>query len=113
MTEEKQMSVRIENRPTVVGLPDTMYVEYFGLLPDGTQYVIYRPREGWEYKDFRCLLKPTTAAEFALHEILDIKRFRDGGTTDIKIQGGDFHFPAPFHNERATFGGNEVTQYAR
>lgn len=106
--ETDHARVRIESRPTVVGLPRTMYVEYFGALHDGTEFIIYRPREGWEYKDFRCLLRMQGAPDFVLTEILQTTRYRDGGTTDVLIGLGQFHFPSPFRREQPTFCGKPL-----
>lgn len=108
------MSIKIEPRPIVLGLDQRMYVEYFGEFADGGQFIIYRPLEGWEYKDFRVLIRQENAAEFVLHEIKSIRRFRDGGTTDIAVDVGAFHFPSPFStSESATFSGERVSMYER
>ena len=104
--------VRIESKPTVTGLPLGLYVEYFGVLKDGTEFVIYRPAEDWDYKDFRVLLKIPPDALFTLHEIANIRRFRDGGTTEIEIKYGAFYFPSSLYKDKVpSFNGEELTLY--
>lgn len=104
------LRARIELLPTVVGLPAHMYVEYFGKLQDGREFIIYRPRAQWEYKDFRCLIE--RGSVFVLHEIIKTTRYRDGGTTDIEIAEGTFHFPTPFKPEETnTFNGQALMRY--
>lgn len=106
--------VRIEDRPTVIGLPSRMFVEYFGVLSSGPEFVIFRPRDNWEYKDFQCLMRAQGMPHFIPVQILKTTRYRDGGTTDIVIEAGTFHFPSPFQAEgKPTFNGEEIMVHNR
>ncbi len=108
-------SPRIEHRPCVVGLDTDQYCEYFGLLPDGLPFVIFRPRDNWEYSQFRCFINEMEVA------VLSTVRYRDGGTTIIKLgrkgrpeESREFFFPTPFEKDkRPTFQGEEITVYER
>lgn len=106
-------NVRIETKPTVVGLSPGEVVEYFGELQDGTQFIIYRPR-GWHgYEDFRCLLRPPEYDTFKLEPIREVSRMRDGGTTRIALSTGSFLFPSPFRMEEPTFNDQPLTRFAQ
>lgn len=107
-------AIRIEERPCVIGLPTHHYVEYFGVMPDGTQFIIHRPRDDWKYTDFQCLLKPEKQGGFLSVRVVKVTRYRDGGTTDIELDHGAFHFPSPFtHDEPDTFDGQPITVFER
>lgn len=95
--------VHITSGPSVVGLPSGAFVEYFGILPDGRQFVIGRPESDWGYTDFFCVANGKSVL------IESIQRARDGGTTDIATAIGRFHFPAPLKpEEKPTFNGEPI-----
>jgi hypothetical protein len=105
--------VRVVKKPTVVGLPDGVHVEYFGVTHDGRTFVIFRPEEDWGYEDFVCLMGGDEVP-LAPVKVAGVVRYRDGGTTDVKTATGDFHFPTCFSPEkRATFRGEPLTLYER
>ncbi len=88
---------RVETRPVVVGVDADQYIEYFGELPTGQTFVIFRPEVDWGYDKFRCFIDGMEVA------IASVVRYRDGGTTNIvlgrKGMGDDahtFNFPTPF-----------------
>jgi hypothetical protein len=97
--------VKIEARMTVVGVPKEMYVEYFGVTADGVDFVIMRPEKDWDYNSFVCLM----GSPLASVKIHQVTRYRDGGTTDVKTERGNFHFPSPFENQVPTFDGKPLT----
>lgn len=96
--------IAIVMRPCVTGLPTDAYVEYFGRLSDGRDFVIFRPRYDWHYEDFVCVIGGRYV------EINRVARYRDGGTTIINTQLGEFFFPTVLYPEKvATFGGVPLT----
>lgn len=102
--------VSISNKPVLNGIPDGIYVEYFGKLPDGEKFIIMRPVEDWDYDSFVCLVG--AESDFRSIEILRVERFRDGGTTKVKTSEGDFYFPSRFKEfEKATFNGLAIEMY--
>ncbi len=93
-------NVRIEMAPRVVGLPPDIYVEYFGVLPSGKDFIIFRPRENWDYDSFVLVVAGKS------EQVKKVVRYRDGGTTDINTSIGAFHFPSPFkRDEQASLDG--------
>lgn len=84
----------------VNGLPAEMEVEYSGQIDAKTFFVIYRPKEDWNYADFRVLI----GRSHDLREVkmLSTERMRDGGTTFVETQTGNFYFPA-FQRNKGTF----------
>lgn len=110
MTNVDTTKVRLVG--VIVGLPDGMYVEYCGKLFDGRSFCIYRPEGDWSYEDFRLLLGSET--RMTPVAIQNVTRYRDGGTTEIKTEIGEFHFPTPFKpEEKPTFCGDPVTLMGR
>lgn len=104
---------QIVTRPCVVGLDTDQYCEYFGLLPNGLPFVIFRPRENWEYSQFRCFIDGMEVA------VKSVERYRDGGTTNVELgRPGEphriFNFPTPFKPElKPTYDGKEIAVYER
>lgn len=108
------MGIRIEVKPVVVGLPGAAYVEYCGSLKDGTEFIIHRPQENWDYSNWTCLLKQVGWSHFVPEPIDQVIRYRDGGTTMVRIAAGEFRFPTPFDPAGvATFGGEEIPVHNR
>lgn len=112
--------LRIESRMCVTGRDAGDYVEYFGTVPANAErpvafeYVITRPRENWDYDKFRLFVRPLTHDDFTPRKINRVVRFRDGGTTEIETEIGDFLFPTPFDPDgRARFNGDEIGVYPR
>lgn len=105
----------IENRPIVTGLPGGTYVEYFGMVKGGANFVIYRPRDGWDYGDFRCAMRaPGMPTFIPIPIIKPVLRYRDGGTTIVEIESGKFVFPTPFEPEKKpTFNDEPLLMYER
>jgi hypothetical protein len=108
--------VSIQNRPVVIGVPRSFYVEYYGkVISTGRLFIVVRPRENWEYTDFAVLLDVSTDGNgdhFTSLGVTQTTRYRDGGTTDIETKQGNWHFPSPFNrNDKATFDGEELEVY--
>ena len=100
--------IRVQHRPIATGIPSGAYVEYFGHLPAGDDFVIFRPKADWDYTDFRCVVSGKAV------EVKKVVRYRDGGTTDIETAIGNFHFPTPFKpEEKPTFNGEVIVVYDR
>lgn len=103
--------VTIELEPTVKGLPDSFVVEYFGKIKE-LYFIIARPRDNWGYDDFVVLMSNGLSTESI--KIIKVTRYRDGGTTNIQTEKGDFYFPTPFESEKkATFKGEVITVFKR
>lgn len=98
--------ISIVRKPTVLGLPTGMTVEYFGKV-HGVNFVIFRPTVDWEYNQFRCLIGQN--GRMSELPIKKVSRYRDGGTTDVELVNGNiFHFPTPFKPElKPTINGSE------
>lgn len=109
-------NVRVQNVPTVTGLPEGIYLEYFGKTKlDSRWFIIIRPEENWEYTDFVVLMNDgKSCGNFKPVKVLHVERFRDGGTTNIRTEAGEFHFPTPFSpEEAATLDGKPLDLYGR
>ncbi len=106
--------VNIVNRPCVTGLPETIYVEYFGKLQEGQEFIIFRPKDNWDYDSFVCLVRPHGFLNFQQVKITKVVRYRDGGTTTVETELGKFYFPSPFLKEtKPSMNGSEITIYER
>lgn len=105
-------SIRIEQRPVVVGLPRSMFVEYFGVVESGAEFVIARPATDWDYNNWLCAMRAPGMPGFVSVEVSKVVRYRDGGTTEVYIEAGRFHFPTPFGPKAIpTFNDAPLTLY--
>ena len=90
------------------GLPNGMYVEYVGRLPNGVTFAIFRPEIDWDYDSFRCVFGADDGSvkEITVNQVV---RYRDGGTTEVDTKVGNFRFPTPFNPElKPTFDGQQI-----
>ena len=108
--------VSIVNKPHVVGLPDELEIAYFGVMGNkAIPFVIAQAKDAEGYEGFICIIdgKATTVKK--------VERYRDGGTTNVFTDAGQFHFPTPFKPEEKSWfapadgGGSHytITRYAR
>lgn len=107
-------SLAFKEVTTIEGLPEGMYVEYLGRLPQSDKlFCIFRPREEWDYHDFSLVIG-THGSALRKIEITSVVRYRDGGTTDIESGIGRFHFPTCFKPEqKPTLNGEEIIVFPR
>jgi hypothetical protein len=99
---------------TVKDLPDTIYVEYLAVLPDGRQLVVSRPENDWMYSDFRLFLG--TSDRMAGRRVKNVVRTLSGTTTIDFVMGGaeaTAFFPWPLDGTAGaatlTSGGQTLT----
>ena len=113
--------LKIENKPVVTGIPPSVFVEYFGEIPEHfgkiaerIEFIILRPVKDWDYNSFLCFVRNGFSEGFKSVHIKNVTRYRDGGTTDIETEIGNFHFPSCFQKDAtATFNGCHVNEYDR
>lgn len=94
-------SLKVQSINAIIGLPPGLTVEYFGRLPmvdpvprggSGPRFLIVRPELNWDYDDFALFVEhPQTG--FAQIKLKYVSRARDGGTTTIGSEIGEFFFP--------------------
>lgn len=91
--------MEIIQKSVVNGLPDDHEVEYAGQIDATTYFVVYRPKENWNYDSFKVSMGPADNLQDV--EVTGAMRYRDGGTTVINVyiaerdDFGTFFFPRP------------------
>jgi hypothetical protein len=82
----------------VQNLPGTVELEYAASLATGEVLVVTRPRDDWDYTDFRVYMGSVGA--LAERHLTSATRFLDGGSTHIIFeldgQSADAYFPVVF-----------------
>jgi hypothetical protein len=82
----------------LVNLPGAIVLEYAASLPDGELLVVTRPRDDWDYTDFRVYLGNADAV--TERRLTSATRALDGGSThivfDLDGQAADAYFPVVF-----------------
>lgn len=76
-------------------------------------FLIYHPTYYFSYDNFKVVIIEDFEEDvFKLPNVIDMQRFKDGGTTNIKCEGdSNFHFPTPFKkNLDATFNGMKIVE---
>jgi len=109
MAEEIQRKSDIQiqirgNSLKVTGIPHKDVVEYVAIDAETKSkfYVVHRPKENWNYPDFR--LHVGSENELRETKVEKVERYRDGGTTviDYVLAGipGALRFPTPFERDK-------------
>lgn len=88
----------------VRNLPGEVVIEYLARVEDGRLLLITRPRDDWQYEDFRLFWG--REPELAEWEVQRVTRARDGGTTHIEftVDGKQYTalFPSRLSNPAST-----------
>ncbi len=108
--------VVVSQSPVVSGLPSDFFIEYFGKVKaSGRWFVVVRPEKDWDYDDFVVLMNDGMSVGcFKSLKVGNVVRYRDGGTTEIETDAGNFFFPTCFEpQKKATFAGQELDIYNR
>jgi len=71
-------------------------LEYYARIDADAHVIIVRPRDDWDYDDFRLFLGPTS--ELTEREVHQVQRARDGGSTtiDFDYDGDDATLDSPY-----------------
>lgn len=96
---------------TLVGLPKGMEILYIGRLlddPNSRHYAIYG--SGLDY-NFTCVVEEGDGVDQI--EVKDVRRYRDGGTTEVDTEIGMFRFPNSMSddNRQATLDGQPIVWF--
>jgi hypothetical protein len=83
--------MKIIMKPGIEGIDPSQELEYFGKLDDLTFFVVIRPKEDWNYSDFK--LKIGKQDDLKEIKVNNVERYRDGGTTVMHTAVGRFYFP--------------------
>ena len=118
-------SLKVQSIHAIIGLPPGLTVEYFGRLPivapvprgtSGPRFLIVRPELNWDYEDFVLFVEHSQTG-FSQIKIKHVYRARDGGTTTIDSEMGEFFFPQTLTQGGAdgkvdpTFNGQKLLLY--
>lgn len=106
------MKIQIGTGIKVTGLLPNEKVSYKGILQSGEVFVIIEP--AGNYSNSRVYFQVPGKRRKEI-KVISVVRYRDGGTTDISTERGDFHFPSPFSSKpfpRASFSepGNNIKE---
>lgn len=104
------MKIQLGTGIKVTGLEPRVKVSYKGTLQSGEVFVILNDATKCEV----FFIKPGGRRKSV--KVLSVQHLRDGGTTDISTERGDFHFPNPLRSTkpfpRASFSepGNDIKE---
>jgi hypothetical protein len=92
-----------------IPLPTIREAEYLFKLRGGLYIYVSHDKYNFSYESFKLFLgKPTQMKEIP---VLDVQRYRDGGTTYIKTDKGILYSPTPFNKElKPTWDGEKIRQ---
>lgn len=99
--DDEQYALRedVEFDPSkVIPLPAVRRTEYLCMAPDGMFVYVSADKFNYSYESFR--LYVGTGISMRRIEIIDVERYRDGGTTYIETPERWFFSPSPFSVER-------------
>lgn len=66
-------------------------IDYIGKIDWITYFVIHRSLFSADYEKYKVLIGPLIFLRNV--RVIDIERYRDGGSIDIETSAGDFRFP--------------------
>jgi len=89
-----------------VALPEIRIPEYLFRLPNERFIYVSANKYHYSYESFRLFTgKGDNMREI---EIKSVRRFRDGGTTEIRTEEGLLYFPSPFKKGNATWDNEKI-----
>jgi hypothetical protein len=93
----------------VVPLPTVREVEYLFKLKGEVYIYVSHDKYKFSYESFKMFLgKPAQMKEIP---VLNVQRYRDGGTTHIETAQGTLFSPTPFDKKKKpTWGGEQIKQ---
>lgn len=93
----------------LANLPGTIVLEYAATVPTGELLVVTRPRDDWDYTDFRVFVGGVDAV--TERRLISATRALDGGSThivfDLDGQNADAYFPVVYAD--ASFAHGQAT----
>lgn len=78
----------------VDGLPTERLVLFAGRISDDSYFVINRPTIFKSYDDYELRIGPKSDLQAA--QITNVRELRDGGTTVVTCEHGQFYFPSKY-----------------